>query len=120
MATTAKKTTATTKKESNCFIDILKRTNSKIRSDRALRIAKSVAMSYDAAINSKKKLIFELEDKLEEQLDLSADNRSTSINALKDFDGDAFIRDRSRLMFDLEIAKQELEIMEADAAFYKV
>ena len=102
------------------FREFLKRSNSQIKDDRADRIGKSVTMSYEALVNKKKKELFEIEDQLELMTDISAGNSSTSLNTVRDFDGDAFVEKRAKLLAEQTILELKLKVLLDDASFYGV
>lgn len=99
---------------------ILNRSNSKVQKDRAIRIAKGMKMSYDAYKNKIIKQIFDIEEKLEEMIDISTSNVTTTGNRITgtSFNSDAFVEERSKLKLELVLKSQELKVLEEDEEFY--
>ena len=114
--------TANKKTENNVtsFIEILKRSNSTIKADRANRIGVAAQMSYTEALNKMQKELFEIENKLEEMTDLSADNRTTSMNSIRELKTDDFVEERKKLRWDKRILEAKIQDFKEDAEFYGV
>lgn len=102
---------ATTAKNTEKFADLLKRSNSKIREDRADRIADSVSDAQEKLIMDIKSNIRNKQNKLDNMLDLSADNRSTTMNVISDsFDPDDFVREINKLKTEIQLEEVKLKI----------
>lgn len=110
---TAKKST-----KEGTFVDFLVRSNTKIKADRANRLGKSAAMAYKSLMDKKEKELFEIEDELELMVDMSADNRSTSVNRVSDFDSDAFVQKRYDLKRRKALLVIDIQLLKEDAEFY--
>ena len=93
------------------FVSQLKRTNSKIRADRAQRIGKTVANAQSRLIMDLEETIGKKEDELEAMMDLSSDNQVTSLNVISpEFDASAFVKKINKLQTEIRLKKIELEI----------
>jgi len=92
------------------FVELLKRGNSEIKSDRADRIAKGAFRAYT-------KLVMDLEAKrdnileaIEASKDLSTSNSVNSINAIRDFDAERWTKRFQDNAVELELCERELVI----------
>ena len=105
MANTTNKT-----KESK-FIATLKRTNSKIRNDRAVRIGTKVANAQDMLIMKLEEKIMSYQDQLDAMMDLSTDNQTTSMNIVsQDFNPGQYVEKINSLKTEIELIGVELKI----------
>lgn len=102
------------------FKEILKRSNSKIQSERANRISKRASGEYTSLINKAENQVMDIEDSLEAMSDISTSNVSTSVNSIKGatFDAKAFVEKRANLKKILALAIEELELLKEDESFY--
>lgn len=101
---------AEAKKESK-FVAQLKRSNSKIRVDRARRIGTMVSNSHARLVMDLEEKIAKKEDELEAMMDLSTDNQTTSLNVISpNFDAAAFVEKVNNIKVDLRLLKIKLEI----------
>lgn len=95
----------------NKFVGQLKRSNSKIRIDRARRIGDSVSDAQEKLLMDIKGNIRKMEDKLDTMMDLSADNRTTTNNVISsDFCADSFVREINDLKTKIRLESIKLEI----------
>lgn len=93
------------------FVAQLKRSNSKIRADRANRIGESVADAQEKLIMDIKAEIRNKYNRLDNLIDLSADNRTTSMNVVSDdFSADAFVKEINKLKVEIQLAEVKLKI----------
>ena len=96
------------------FVTLLKRDNKKIRADRALRIGKKVANAQSKMIMAIEDDISNAEDRIEAMMDLSADNKSTSMNIVSpNFSGEEFVQEFQTLNVKLKLNKEKLAIAQA-------
>ena len=97
-------------KNSN-FVAQLKRSNSKIRADRAQRIGAKVANAQSRMIMDIEEGISNKQDKLDAMMDLSTDNTSTSLNVVSpDFDANSFVTNINKLKTEIRLEQIKLEI----------
>lgn len=102
---------ATTEVRVSKLADILARSNSSIREDRARRIAEAVSDAQDKIIMDLNAEIRKRENELDSLMDLSTSNLATSLNVISpDFDAEQYIRRINQLHIDIELKRQELEI----------
>lgn len=84
------------------FTDILTRDNSKIKKDRADRLEKITKSTMDTLVSEIENEKLSIEDRLASQLDVSTDNRSTTINRVEDWDARSILEERVKLEVELE------------------
>lgn len=105
MAVAKKKSTDTN------FVSQLKRSNSKIRSDRAVRIGNKVSNAHARMCMDLEEKVAGMEDQLEAMMDLSTDNQTTSLNVVSpNFDASEFVSKVNDLKVKIKIVKEKLEI----------
>ena len=93
------------------FVSQLKRSNSKIRADRAIRIGNKVANSHARMCMDLEEKIASMEDELDAMMDLSTDNQVTSLNVISPkFDANEFVNKVNELKVKIRITKEKLEI----------
>jgi|18_taG_2_1085343.scaffolds.fasta_scaffold44853_2 translation initiation factor 2B subunit (eIF-2B alpha/beta/delta family) len=114
MATTKKTRTTATKVTVRPLVGILSRSNKAIKADRAARISGSIEDSYTTKRIELKNKLRKIENRLDEMLDLSASANTTVDNAIRDFDADAFVKERHQLRMERELIIEEVEILKED------
>ena len=99
------------KTQDSAFVAQLKRGNSKIRTDRAVRIGNKVANAHSRMVMDLEEKVANKEDELEAMMDLSTDNQTTSLNVVSpDFDASKFVERVNILKTDIRLLKINLEI----------
>lgn len=114
MATTRRKVAvaaAQTEVRVSKFAEILSRSNSSIREDRARRIADAVSDAQDKIIMDLNAEIRKKQNELDSMMDLSTSNVSTSMNVISpDFDAENYVRKINSLHVEIQLKSMELQI----------
>ena len=92
------------------IIKLLTRSNDKITQDRAERISRAVENAGKAQLMKIQSRIDQIEDKKERMLDMSADNQTTTRNAIEDLEAEGFIKKYNEYNQELFILNRELTI----------
>jgi len=93
------------------FVNQLKRGNAKIRTDRAQRIGKKVSNAHQRMCMDLEEKVANKEEELEAMMDLSTDNRNTSLNVVSpDFDAEAFVNKVNDLKVEIKLLKVKQEV----------
>ena len=102
------------------FKSVLARNNTTIRGDRAQRFANQARRDFTQIVNDKQKEIDNIDDALEDMMDISASNSTTSGNRIKgtSFDSMGFVKKRSELLVQKTLLVRELEVIKGDESFY--
>lgn len=90
---------------------LLTRTNKEITADKSERISKGVSNSFQRKRLGVEQKIDKLKDKRERLLDMSADNHTTTRNAIDDLEADGFVDEICQIDEDLVILERRLEIV---------
>lgn len=98
-------------KKQSMFVQQLSRSNSKIRTDRAERIGRTVANAHSKLIMDLEESIDQAENELEAMRDLSSDNQTTSMNVISpNFDANAYVTKIQNLSVEIVLMKEKLKI----------
>lgn len=98
-------------KNQSAFVTVLTRDNKTIKVDRAERIGKKVSNAQSKLIMELEDLISADEDRLEAMMDLSTDNKNTSLNIISpNFDAKDFVTTMQDIHVNLKINKEKLQI----------
>lgn len=93
------------------FEQKLRRSNSKIRAERAGRISNSLVRAQRSFVDQLENKVDALTNKLEAMMDLSADNQTTSMNVVSpNFSADDFVADLNATEKELEMQQLRLKI----------
>lgn len=93
------------------FLEQLKRSNVKIKTDRAERIARSAAQASLKMIFDQQQVVSNLIDSVEDMVDISADNRTTTSNVVVNFKAEEFANKMHTHSINYQLEQEKLDIM---------
>lgn len=99
------------------FQKLLSAGNKAVTAKRAGRLALAAKNAQAKLLMTIQDKIHKVEDSLEDMLDMSASNQSTTLNRIDKFDADEFVTNRHKLRIQLVLLNQELEQAEEDTLY---